>query len=217
MIRTTFSAGAVISMLAVAGCLGRSDVVFVRHFRPQVSPPSAGVVQRAPHNVVLRSIGSSGHLTERISWSKGGVEFGAYDELRWTDSPERLVERAVQDALYLRNPGAAEPGAQGVDIAITLEAFEHVLDAPQRARVALVARRPCPNGMQVERFARDIDLSDESPETLAMGIGAALAAVVDEVVAWAYSDCGPLLDSAMREALRQNGYLSGGEAPKQPE
>lgn len=217
MIRELLRAGSLAALFAVTGCLGRSDVVFVRQFKPPIERDAARAVARAPHNVVLRSIGSSGHLSERISWSKGGVEFGAYEDLRWTDSPERLVERAIQDELFLRNPGATATGAAGADIAITLEAFEHVLDTPQRARVALTARRPCPDGMQIRHFAKDVELSDEDPETLAQGIGVALCVVVDEVVAWAYSDCGTPFDSAMSEQLRQNGYLGGSDVPKQPE
>ena len=129
--------GSRVAFLAT-GCVFR-NAPEPRFFRPEsaaldgaAATPSAG----AGVPLRLRPVQETPLLRERIVWRASSVEYGLYDQRRWTDLPASYVERALENALR-GTPGVRltdEPGAAVLRVEVV--AFDEVL-AP--ARVATVS------------------------------------------------------------------------------
>jgi ABC-type uncharacterized transport system auxiliary subunit len=175
-----------IALLALfASCLsGPDEIKFTRYFKPVIAgsdtnPPRANP-NRAP--IFLRSVTLAGHLRDQIAWNKDGIEFGAYEDLRWVESPQRLVERTLSDAVFGARGVPNARRDEAIDVEVT--AFEHVLAAPSFARVELSVGIVSDSARDSRTFRCDAPCADDSPEALAHAMGAALGAAVATAADW---------------------------------
>lgn len=170
-------------LLFATGCLsGPDEVKFVRFFRPEATVPAevARASERAP--LVVRRVAAAGHLREPIAWVKDEIEIGHYDELRWSETPQRFVERMLDEALFARRGIVEGAGGDSIDVDVT--AFEQVLGEASRAKVALRVILEGRTGTLRREFSREEPLPDASPESLARAIGRALSAAIEETAEW---------------------------------
>jgi ABC-type uncharacterized transport system auxiliary subunit len=168
----------VLLVVGLAGCLFPTPPDPPRYFAPdsgasmpRESPARAVVVQLAPVRSPL-------HLRELMAWRRSEVEFGFYEQRRWTELPATYVERALARELGAvgREPTAGAPAAPLVSVELRLR---EELAPVREARVALavtVIDGSCVRLRQT--FAASRPLATGDPTAIARAIGEAL----DEVV-----------------------------------
>jgi len=168
-----------------SGCLFR-DAPAPRFFRPESAALDAPSV--APSVVTgvplrLRPVQGTPLLRERIVWRTSAVEYGLYEQRRWSDLPASYVERALESALRA-TPGvrlADRPGAAVLRVEVV--AFDEVLAPARVAAVSLAVKL-----IDIERF-RLIDrtfsaeepIANETPAATATAMGKALDDAVTAV------------------------------------
>lgn len=176
----------------LAGCLFR-DAAAPRFYRPAASsldggdatdPPPASAATSAAA-VRLEPVTATPFLRERIAWRSSTVEYGLYEQQRWSETPPRYVQRALETALRttpgLRLTDAFEAPVLRVDVV----AFDEVLAPQHVARVALaVSLRDRARARLVDRtIAAEAAIGGNDGAATATAMGAALDRAVDEVAA----------------------------------
>jgi ABC-type uncharacterized transport system auxiliary subunit len=181
-------AGALVVLL-MAGCVFR-DAAAPRFYRPAAStldgdtgadPPVPQA--NAAVAVRLETVTATPFLRERIAWRSSNVEYGLYDQQRWSETPPRYVQRALESALRatpgLRLTDALDAPALRVDVV----AFDEVLAPAHVARVALeVSLRDRARTRLVDRtFAAESPITGSGGAAMATAMGTALDGAVREV------------------------------------
>jgi ABC-type uncharacterized transport system auxiliary subunit len=162
---------------ALAGCFLPAPPPSPRYFAP-IAPEDAPPTPPAAHEKIgvrLSPVRSPLHLREAMTWRRSDVEYGFYDQRRWTELPATYVERALAHELF---------GVEGFRVASTPDAplvtaevrsFEEVLAPAHEAVVGLrvhVARPDCVLLRRDVVARRALDRDD--PIEVARGIGEAL-------------------------------------------
>jgi ABC-type uncharacterized transport system auxiliary subunit len=160
-----------LGVVVLAGCLLPDPPVPPRYFAPDVPAPRDAP---APVRVRLGIVRSPIFLRESITWRSSEVEFGFYDQRRWTELPSTYVERALFHELF--PAGGPMPVTDDVPVLTAdVRAFEEVLAPVHEARVAiavLVADSRC---VWLRRtFDATRPLSNDDPDALARAVGEAL-------------------------------------------
>ena len=178
-------AGWMALVLLAGGCVFR-DAGEPRFFRPEstaldaaesASPGRPGTLLR------LRAVRATPLLRERIVWRASSVEYGLYEQRRWTELPASFVERALQSALGA-TPGIQLTEAVGVaTLRVEVLAFDEVL-AP--AHVAAVSVAVLLSDREQRRlfdrtFSAEEPIRDDGTAATATAMGKALDVVVAEV------------------------------------
>jgi ABC-type uncharacterized transport system auxiliary subunit len=158
--------------LLLGGCLLPTPPAAPRYFTPATPASDA---PRAPVAVRFGSVRSPLHLREEMTWRRSEVEYGFYDQRRWTELPATYVERALARDLLGDERGsiAMAPGAPV--LTAELRAFEEVLAPVHEARVAVeveVTDGACVRLHRTFAASRPIDGADAA--AVARGIGEAL-------------------------------------------
>lgn len=126
----------------VVGTLGcaltnKADPLNVRYFTPYVPEATQPGVRtsREPVTVRVDRVEAAAHLTESIAFRKSRTELMYHPELRWTETPDVYLERAIGDALF--TDGSLRRGiTEGAfTLGVVLEEFEALDFAQPRARV----------------------------------------------------------------------------------
>ena len=169
--------------LLVAGCVLR-NAPDTRFFRPasaalddSAEAPSGG--EGIP--LRLRPVRGTPLLRERIVWRASSVEYGLYDQRRWTELPASYVERALEGALRT-TPGirlTGEPGAAVLRVEVV--AFDEVLAPARVAAVSLAVKLIDTEQLRLidRTFSAEAPIANERPTATAAAMGKAL----DEAVA----------------------------------
>ena len=160
-----------LGMVVLAGCLLPSPPAPPRYYAPDV--PWAQDA-RGPVRIRLGVVRSPIHLRESITWRRSEVEYGFYEQRRWTELPSTYVERVLHRELF--PAGGPVPVADDVPVLTAdVRAFEEVLAPVHEARVAIavtVADRRC---VWLRRtFEGTRPLTNEDPDALARAIGESL-------------------------------------------
>jgi len=177
--------------LLLAGCVFR-DAAEPRFYRPQSAALDAGV-QRADDPpapagtstaaVRLQTVNGTPFLRERIVWRSSDVEYGLYEQRRWSELPASYVQRALESALR------DEPGLRLSDdykapaLRVDVVAFDEVLAPAHVASVALVVSlRDDKRRRLLDRtFSTDAPIAGDTASAAAEAMGRALDQVVAEV------------------------------------
>lgn len=174
----------------LAGCVFR-DAAQPRFYRPAAStldgdagadPPAAPPASAATA-VRLEPVTGTPFLRERIAWRSSTVEYGQYEQQRWSETPPRYVQRALESALHatpgLRLTDASDAPVLRVDVV----AFDEVLAPEHVARVTLaVTLRDRTRARLVDRtFTADTPIAGGGGAATATAMGTALDRVVAEV------------------------------------
>ena len=169
--------------LLVAGCVLR-NAPDTRFFRPasaalddSAEAPSGG--EGIP--LRLRPVRGTPLLRERIVWRASSVEYGLYDQRRWTELPASYVERALEGALRT-TPGirlTGEPGAAVLRVEVV--AFDEVLAPARVAAVSLAVKLIDTEQLRLidRTFSAEAPIANERAAATAVAMGKAL----DEAVA----------------------------------
>src|SRR5262245_23067813 len=183
------------TLLAVVltGCLFR-DPTDPRFFRPEAATLDGGDVKPQAENPVavrLRPVRASPFLRDRMVWRQSGVEYGFYEERRWSELPASYVQRALGTALR-QTPGLRLTDDLGAPtLQVDLLAFEEVLTPAHVAAVSLqVLLRDRDRRLLDRIFTAQSPIASDAPSETAIAMGRALDEVVSRVA------------TAVRAALR---------------
>jgi ABC-type uncharacterized transport system auxiliary subunit len=174
--------------LLATGCLFR-NAPEPRFFRP-ASAALGGALPRAPVSseadgspLRLRPVRAIPLLRERIVWRASPIEYGLYEQRRWTELPATYVERALEGALR------ATPGVRLTDrrdaatLRVEVLAFDEVWAPAREAAVSLAVTLVDPDGRRsLDRtFDAAAPIADPSPAATAIAMGQALDEVASAV------------------------------------
>ena len=181
--------------LLAAGCVFR-DAGAPRFFRPESAALDGA--QQAPLERIgiplrLRPVRSAPLLRERIVWRASPVEYGLYEQRRWSELPASFVERALERTLR-GTPGLQLTDAPGAaTLRVEVMAFDEVLAPTHVAAVSLDVSLEDDAKLPLfgRRFDADEAIEGEAEAAMATAMGKALDAVVGQVAA------------AVQEALRR--------------
>ena len=173
----------------LAGCLLPKPPPSPRYFAPIGGTPEP---QGPPVAVQIGVVRSPVYLREPMTWRRSDVEYGFYDQRRWTELPATYVEQALVREL---SPEATSSRRELPVLTTSLRAFDEVLSPVHEARVALAVELVDGRCVRLRRtIAAATPLSTSDPTAVARGIGEALDQVVGEV--------GAAVRSALAERTR---------------
>jgi len=174
--RPAFCAAA---LLALAGCLLPTPPPPPRYFAPEASTSERPLTAPpAPAALRVGPVRSPLHLREPMTWRRSDVEYGFYEQRRWTELPATYVERALEREL---GPGSSAT-PNGPVVVADVRAFEEVLAPGHEARVAVAIELVEGRCVRLRRtFSAARPLTGDDPAAVARGIGEALDEVARAV------------------------------------
>ena len=93
------------AMLTGCSLLSRSPPLAVRYFSPEPARQTASETHsHQSAKLALGELTSSANLGNRIVHRESPVEVGVYETLRWTETPDAYVHRALVRALFEQRP-----------------------------------------------------------------------------------------------------------------
>jgi ABC-type uncharacterized transport system auxiliary subunit len=177
-------AAALVAALLAAGCLTAQPPAEPRYFTPRVpraSAPDPTARSGEARLLRVRRVSAAAYLRDRMVWRRG-AEIGFYDLLRWTESPARFAQAALEDELFERRGFQRTGAVSAATLSSSLEAFDELLAPAHEAAVALdVVLTDPKGGTLIDRtFEARRPIASSDPEEVADALGAALAQVVTE-------------------------------------
>ena len=158
-----------LGLVVLAGCLLPNPPPPPRYFAPDVP---AAQDAHGPVRVRLGIVRSPINLRESITWRRSEVEYGFYEQRRWTELPSTYVDRALHRELF---PAGGPVPVSGDVPVLTAEvrAFEEILAPPvHEARVAVAVTVADDRCIWLRRtFEATRPLSGDDPDALARAIG----------------------------------------------
>lgn len=177
-------AAAIAAALLTAGCLTAQQPLEPRYFTPVVPRASSPDPAHGgePQLLRVRRVRAAAYLRDRMVWRRG-VEIGFYDLLRWTESPARFAQAALEDELFERRGFIRTTSVTAATLKSSLEAFDELLAPAHEAAVALdVVLTDSKGGTLLDRtFEARKPIASDDPKEVADALGAALAQVVSEI------------------------------------
>jgi ABC-type uncharacterized transport system auxiliary subunit len=168
------------------GCLFH-DAPPPRYYAPpsalERADDPAPVPSRSARPLRVRHVHAAAYLTEQIVWRTSDVEYGLYEQRRWTDFPSRYLQRTLVQALD-RTADVRRVATGAVPtLDVELVAFDEVLTPTHEAAVAAVATlRAADQAAIFDRtFAARRPIPDDTPSAVARAMGAALDEVVEQI------------------------------------
>jgi len=161
-----------LGVIVLAGC----SILPAPPAPPRYFAPDVPVSPDAPEPVRVRLgvVRSPIYLRESITWRRSEVEYGFYDQRRWTELPSTYVERALSRELF----PAGGPVAVTSDVPVLtadVRAFDEILTPVHEARVAIAVMVADSRCVWLRRtFEATRPLANEDPDALARAVGEAL-------------------------------------------
>jgi ABC-type uncharacterized transport system auxiliary subunit len=117
--------------LVLAGCAltSKSAPLELRYFSPETAQPAPAAVApiAAPHaRLRVGRISASADLRYPIVHRESPVEIAPYETLRWTDTPDTYVRRALGHALFDTRPLDQALGGDAPTLDVDVTAFEEI-------------------------------------------------------------------------------------------
>lgn len=172
-------------LLLATGCLFR-DPVEPRYFRPE-SAAIDGTTDDRPASaagvpVRLRPVQSTAFLREPIVWRASAVEYGVYEERRWSELPASYVYRALVTELGRTAGIRLTEDVRAAVLRVEVVAFEEVLAPVREATVALdVSLQDAQRRLLDRTFSTTAPITGDTPAATATSMGRALDEVVAQV------------------------------------
>jgi cholesterol transport system auxiliary component len=176
---------AVAILPACLGGLGPGDPVPIRYFSAAAPGGTTSERMQNPPTLRLRRVTSGSHLRERMVWRVSDVEYGFYENSRWTEMPVAWLEQALAREFF------EVRGLQRTDLSsaptldVHLTAFEEVMAPEHSARVAVVVRLSGPGGQNLlERTLERVEpVEGDDLARVAEATARALGGLVRDVAA----------------------------------
>jgi ABC-type uncharacterized transport system auxiliary subunit len=177
--------------LLVTGCVFR-DAAAPRFYRPAShtldgstadAPTGTSGASSAISAVRLEPVTGTPFLRERMAWRSSDVEYGLYEQQRWSETPPRYVQRALEGALRTTPGLRLTDSFDAPSLRVDVVAFDEVLAPAHLARVSLVVSlRDRARSRIVDRtFSADAPIATDGGTATATAMGTALDGVVAEV------------------------------------
>jgi len=136
---------AVSTTLSACALTSKSDPLRPRYFSPETggsdsaTPASAFGAPGNGLSLRLGRVSASSNLREPIVFRRSELEFGYYDDRRWTERPEVYVRRALSRALFEQRGVTRAMTGLTPTLEVELVAFEEVRAPVHKARVRAIA------------------------------------------------------------------------------
>lgn len=186
---TRVCAGLVI--VGACGCAltSRGEVLSVRYFDPEPSPPhaepAAAETQAPAAKTVLRlgRVRGAPYLRERIAYRKSEYEVGYYDDREWTERPEAYVRRALVRKLFEERGFERATDGTAPSLDVDVIAFDELrMPGAHGARVEVRYRIQSKDAVLEERtIAVRREVTGERFEDVVAAMSAALDEVTDRI------------------------------------
>jgi len=131
---------ALVSLTACLSGLGPGDPEPIRYFSAAAPPGLVSERTQDSPTLRLRRVTSGAHLRERLVWRISDVEYGFYENNRWTEMPVAWLEQALAHELFEVRGLRRTELSSAPTLDVHLVAFEEVLYPTHHARVAVVVR-----------------------------------------------------------------------------
>jgi cholesterol transport system auxiliary component len=130
----------VVALMAASGCAltSKSEPLVPRYFSPERPGEVARPAARSDGPAAELRIGrveAASHLEERLVFRTSANELGYYPERRWTEEPERYLERRLARVLFQERGLRHVVGGSAATLEVELTAFEEVRGPKRVARV----------------------------------------------------------------------------------
>ncbi len=169
--------------LLAGACLSPSPAPAVRWFVPATPAPTAAPAGTTAAPLQLAQVRADGHLDARMLLRTSDVEIFPDEMHRWLADPAVFVTQALEAALF--ESGRFAPAVDAPTLRAHLRAFEAVLGASPTAVVVMDLALVHDNATQRTTIRSAVPLDDDRPETIARGLGAAIAASAGFAADWA--------------------------------
>ncbi len=187
--------------MALSGCRSFHEPNELRMFRPesQVEGPLPRLAPKNGHFLHLDRVTSAAHLKERIAWRRSRVEYGYFEDRRWSELPERFVTREIEVELFERRGYQERRSVEDPTLSIDVTAFEEVIEPVPMALVELHVRLTrARGGTLFDGMCQGaVDVADDSGDALAKAMGKALRSATEQAIA-------PLLDAIEGQTSHQD-------------
>ncbi len=197
-----------IACVLIGGCRSFHEPSELHMYRPaaQVEGPLPRVAPKNGRSLHLERVTSASHLKERIAWRRSRVEYGYYEDRRWSELPERYVTRELEVELFERRGYQERRGPADPTLSVDVTAFEEVLDPVPMALVELHVRLTrAKGGTMFDGMCQGaVELQDGTGEELARAMGLAMRRAVEQAIA------------PLQEAIEGDASHQDVEAPAAP-
>jgi ABC-type uncharacterized transport system auxiliary subunit len=186
-------AGAVALAVCVGGCLFRTAEA-PRFYRPASvaldgrddastdGHAVAGDALAEPPRVRLHTVHSAPFLRERMVWRASDVEYGFYEQRRWSELPSRYVRRAVATTLEATAGVLLVDDVNAPRLDVEVLAFDEVVAPKHEASVVLAATMRQADRTLLDRtYAARVAIATDDGSGTAQAMGKALDEVAKAV------------------------------------
>jgi uncharacterized lipoprotein YmbA len=172
--------------LLCSGCIFH-DAPPPRYYAPPSTLAGAddpvSVPSRSARPLRVRHVYAAAYLTEQMVWRSSDVEYGLYEQRRWTDVPSNYLKRTLVQALDRTGDVRRVEAGAVPTLDVELLAFDEVLGPTHEAAVAAVASlRAADQAAIFDRtFTARRAIAEGTPAAVARAMGAALDDVVEQI------------------------------------
>ena len=167
--------------IALVGCLSPAATLPIRWFVPPI-PAAEATTATDAGALELDGVRADAHLDERMLLRASDVELFPDELHRWIARPAVFAEQALRDALFAR--GGHHEQAGEPRLRVQLRGFEAALTSPPRVIVEWDCSLTQGDATLHTTIHEELDIDDPRPETIARGLGVALAAAATRTAAW---------------------------------
>lgn len=187
--RPTVSLGLVL----LGGCalLGKGEARVSRYYSAETTPPAASSpVPGTGLTLRLGRVTAAPYLRERMVVGNSEHEITYREDRRWTERPERYLERALSRALFAQRGLVHVLSGEAPTLDVTLDTFMELASQPRRVRlqVTFVLQHEriakLERTITVDRPLRETGVEDEGlavAEALSLALSEAVATIADGV------------------------------------
>lgn len=181
---------AAVSLTLGCALLGKGDPGEARFFSLELNPappatPTAepdAPLEKPPAKLRLGRVTGAPYLAERLVSRDATNAMVYYRERRWTEPPQRFLERRLARVLFEQRGLVHLVGGGGPTLEVQLLALDEIRSPRHVARVIVSAQLHDEQVVLFEDTLRqDLPIHDDSPGALVEALGEALQAVTERI------------------------------------
>lgn len=174
---------AALLLLGASACLSPREPATPRWFHPALPAVTAAAAASDAPALRLRPVTASRQLGLQISWRSSDVEFGSYDQLRWTETPAAVMEAGLTGALFETGALRRTSRTKANTLSVTLRRFDQQLKPALSAQVELVVllENDAGDALLDATYAGQSALSSDDPQELARALGQVSGKLLAEI------------------------------------
>lgn len=191
--KTTLRIAIVLVCAPMAGCalLGKGDVHVARYFTPEYESSTQPRPAKNALRLRLGQVGAYSHLRERMVVRHSMQELVFSEDVRWTQSPEVYLRRALSRALFEERGVVQVMSGNAVTLEVELIAFEELAGQDEVRLQALIVLHDERQGLMEETITVKVPVPEAAAEkrqravveALSQALHTAVTQTADRVVA----------------------------------